>query len=112
MLLDLVRPCQKQIIWSEWIASLPGKSTKKTFYSLFASYVKSGQASLFYPTTVNDEKSRMLSEEFVCNHEEADTRMIYHASLQEKNDVVFVANDSDVYFLRICACVLDSNRNW
>ena len=54
----------------------------------------------------------MLSEEFVCNHEEADPRMIYHASLQEKNDVVFVASDSDVYFLRICACVLDSNRNW
>ena len=112
MLLDLVSLCQKQIIWSEWIASLPGKSTKKTFSSLFASYVKSGKPSLFYPTTVNDEKSRMLSEEFVCNHEEVDTRMIYHASLQEKNDVAFVANGSDVYFLRICACVLDSNRNW
>ena len=54
----------------------------------------------------------MLSEKFVCNHEEADTRIICHASLQQKNDVVFVANDSDVYFLRICACVFDSNHNW
>ena len=68
----------------EWIAALSNTITKKIFYPLFASYAKSGQASLFYPTTVNDEditwktgpKSGMLSEEVVCNHEEADTRII------------------------------------
>ena len=75
----------------EWVAALSNTTTKKTYYKLFASYVNSGQASSMYPTTVNDEviswkidlKSGMLSEEFVYNHEEADTRMIYHASLQE-----------------------------
>ena len=33
-----------------------------------------------------------------CNHEEADTRMIFHASLQIK-PVVIEASDSDVFFL-------------
>ena len=104
----------------EWIAALSDTTTKKTLDYLFASYVKSGQTSLFYPTTVNDEditwqtdpKSGMLSEEFVCNHEEADTRIIYHASLQKNSDVVFVANHSDVLFHAVYGCALDSNRNW
>lgn len=91
----------------EWIAALLNTTAEKFFYSLFTSYLKSGQASLLYATTVNDEditrktdpKSGLLSEKFICNHEEADTRMIYHASLQRKSGVVFVANDFDVFFI-------------
>ena len=49
---------------------------------------------------------------FECNHEEADTRMIYHASLQGGKNAVLVANDSDVMFLGIHACTLAGDRHW
>ena len=48
---------------------------------------------------------------FVCNHEEADTGMIYHASTQDS--YVFIsANDSDVLVLGTYACTLDNTRQW
>ena len=59
-----------------------------------------------------DSKDQNISKLFICNHEEADTRMIYHASLQGANSVVISANDSDVFFLGTYACALDKNRNW
>ena len=61
----------------------------------FCSCVKSGKASSFYPTIVNNEgitwnfdpKSRTLSEEFDCNHEDADTStlQIPDSSYEKRN---------------------------
>ena len=89
-------------------------------YALFAKYLTCGMATLLYPTTINDEdqtltvdpKTGIVSKDFECNHEEADTRMIYHASLQRGKNAVLVLNDSDVMFLGIRACTLADDRHW
>ena len=73
---------------------------------LICSFLKTDDARklLRIPLIINckDETWRITRgniEPFpVCNHEEADTRMIFHASLQT-GTVVIDANDSDVFFL-------------
>ena len=98
----------------EWIAALLNTTAEKFFYSLFTSYLKSGQASLLYATTVNDEditrktdpKSGLLSEKFICNHEEADTRMIYHASSREKVALCLLPMILMCFSLYFCLCSL------
>ena len=99
--------------------ALSNSITKKSMYLLFVNYLKSGNAPISLPTVVNDEDitweihpSGEHTQIFVCNHEEADTRMIYHATLQGKNDVVIVANDTDVLFLGAYACALDESKKW
>ena len=59
-----------------------------------------------------DPKGNSVTKMFTCNHEEADTRMIYHASRQGESNVVISANDSDVLFLGTYACALDAQRKW
>ena len=104
----------------EWKSALSNSETKKSFYSLFAEYVTSGTTTLLYTTIINKEDNTVMIDPrcgtvtnlFHCNHEEADTRMIYHASLQGSQNVVIVANDSDVLFLGSYACALDKSRRW
>ena len=103
----------------EWNSALSNSTTKKSMYALLVKYLMSGKAPLKYPTVVNDEDSTFtidihgnVTRLFVCDHEEADTRMIHHASRQGKGNVVLVANDSDVLFLSAYACALDKSRNW
>ena len=43
---------------------------------------------------------RKTIKHFQCNHEEAETRMILHASLSN-NNVVIVANDTNVLVLMV-----------
>ena len=101
-------------------SALSNNITKKSMYSLFVDYLKSGNAPLTHLTVVNDDdttweiepSSGDLTQVFICNHEEADTRMIYHASLQGTTKVVLVANDTDVLFLGAYACALDKSRRW
>ena len=45
-------------------------------------------------------------------YDEADTRMIDHASHQGSKNVVLVATDTDISFLSAYACSLDKSRNW
>ena len=105
---------------NEWKGALSNNDTKRNLFSLFTSYVCSGKANLKLPTIINNEDNTWLcvpgSENatllFDCNHEEADTRIIYHAGLQGSNKVIISANDSDVFFLGIYACSLDLNRHW
>ena len=59
-----------------------------------------------------DPKENSVTKMFTCNHEEADTRMIYHASRQGESNVVISANDSDILFLGTYACALDAKRKW
>ena len=56
-------------------------------------------------------KSGMVLEE-ECNHEEADTRLIYLA-LKEDKDVVVVSKDTDVLILLVWAYAkYDIKRKW
>ena len=104
----------------EWRLALSNNETKQSLFLLLTNYVCSGKAHLPYITMINDvdqtwmidSKDQNISKLFICNHEEADTRMIYHASLQGANSVVISANDSDVFFLGTYACALDKNRKW
>lgn len=47
--------------------------------------------------TVNDAVMKTVEQDFICNHEEADTRIIYHLNKLEKNSNVMVkASDTDI----------------
>ena len=102
-----------------WTDALSNSSTKQSLLATFCRYVLSGEAPLLYPTVINDvdqtweidPSSHTVRELFSCNHEEADTRMIYHASLQA-SPVVISANDSDVFVLGTYAFALDDTRHW
>ena len=91
---------------------------KKSMFSLLVNYLKSRKAPLIYSTIINDEEntcmiepsSRNVTKLFVCNHEDADTRILCHASLQETPNVMIVANDSHVLFLGAYPCALDKSR--
>ena len=73
----------------DWTRALSNSDTKRSLLSTFCRYVLSGEAPLDFPTIINDVDSTWMidpssndvTELFSCNHEEADTRMIYHASL-------------------------------
>ena len=103
----------------DWAIALSNSDTKQSLLATFCSYVLSGEASLDYTTVINnvdhtwmiDPSSNTVTELFACNHEEADTRMIYHASLQT-SPVVISANDSDVFVLGTYACALDKTMQW
>ena len=104
----------------EWKCALGNSETKKSLFSLFCQYILIGMAELEYTTIFNNinqtwmynPRNKNITKLFECNHEEADTRMIYHASLEGASNVVLCANDSDVFILGTYACALDNNRNW
>ena len=49
---------------------------------------------------------------FTCNHEEADTRVIYHCTLDDK-PIVVIATDSDILMLMVDAfAYLLPNHDW
>ena len=104
----------------EWKSALSNNQTKQNLFSLFTRYVLSGKPNLLYQTIINDEdetwmldpKENSVTNMFTCNHEEANTRGIYHASRQGESNVVISANDSDVLFLGTYACALDAKRKW
>ena len=64
----------------DWHSALSNATTKRSMYSLFVKYLKSGKAPLINLTIVNDEDNTYMittsgdvTELFVCNHKEADT---------------------------------------
>ena len=79
-----------------WQSALANSESKRSLFAVFCSYVLSGQAPLKYPTIINnvnqtwviDPQSKIATKLFFCNHEEAGTRMIYHASLERPSNVV------------------------
>ena len=78
--------------------------TKRSLLAILCKYILSGEAPLNFPTVINDVDQTWMIDPtvnvvrklFSCNHEEADTRMVYHASLLS-TPVVISANDSDVF---------------
>lgn len=82
-------------------------------YSLLVSYIKSRKTPLIYSTIINVEdntwriksSSGNVKKLFVCNHEETNTRIICHSSLQGTPNVVIIASDSDIrMFLAMHMC--------
>ena len=69
---------------------------------------------------INDEdntwmielSSGNVTELFLCNHEEEDTHMMCHASLQTTTNLVIVANGFDMLFLGTFACAMNKSRRW
>ena len=62
------------------------------------------------PTLADNENeifkiSSSVTKVFECNHEENDTRIIFHA-LQQKTDVVVCLKDTDVLVLLVFAYAL------
>ena len=77
---------------------------------LIATYLQTEEfySNLKYPVVINskDNTSEILSTGsrtiFQCNHEEADTRLIFHSILM-KQDVVIVSKDTEVMVLLVWA---------
>ena len=71
-------------------------------------YMKSNHKHFKTPCTVNDDSKVWtfsfceIKEDAVCNHHEADTRMIYYA-IESDQPVVIVSDDTDVLILMIYA---------
>ena len=93
--------------WSEF---LHNGENKNELIKLIARFVQSeeGRSWLKYPFIVTEgtqtyrvEKSQSMFL-YSCNHEEADTRLVLHAVMQE-SDVVIVSKDTDVLVLLIWA---------
>ena len=82
-----------------------------------ANFFKSEDRKKQLSVPQKDETWRIPKDEeaislFKCNHEEADTRLILHACLQDTN-VVVVAKDTDIFVLMVYAyCVQKPAHKW
>ena len=97
---------QKMLKGTEWLDFFNNGDNKENLIDLLCRFVKSdeGRKLLRIPIVINckNEAWEITKGDIktfpYCNHEEADTRMIFHAGLQE-NPVVVEASDTDVFFL-------------
>ena len=99
---------QKMPQGEKWLAFLSNTDNKNDLISLFVKYLKTPEVrnrlklpmivtETSHTWSINREGCKYL---FDCNHEEADTRIVLHASLAEEN-VVVVAKDTDVLVLLV-----------
>ena len=58
-----------------------------------------------------DHKKKECRIIYLFNHEEADTRMIADAATLGTNYIVLSAYDSDVFFLGVHGCALNTSRH-
>ena len=87
---------------------------------IFAEYILSGEAPLFYTTMVNngdemwmqDHLTKERRQHFVCNHEEADSKMIADAVIVGTSNVVLCTNNSDVFFLGVYVSSISRESHW
>ena len=94
---------------SQWHSALENSETKK--------YITSGNASLPYDIVINRENEMWYIDDetkenriiYLCNHEEADTRMIADAATLGTNYIVLSAYESDVFFLGVYGCALNTS---
>ena len=101
---------QKMLQGNAWNSVFNNIENKTELVELAANFFQTeeGRKSLSVPLifTCGEntlELTKTTSNEiFKCNHEEADTRLILHASLQD-TDVVVVAKDTDVFVLMVYA---------
>ena len=78
---------QKMLSNKEWLALFYNIKNKQHILSLFVTYLRADDSvqSSPLPILVNN-KNETFKTSFECNHEEADTRLIFHA-LQQKTNV-------------------------
>ena len=93
---------KKMLSSKEWLAFFHNIKSKQHLLNLFVTsrcaddFIKSS----LLPTLANNENeifkiSSSVTKAFECNHEEGDTRIIFHA-LQQKTDVVVCLKDTNV----------------
>ena len=105
---------------SQWHSALENSETKKSLMSLFAECITSGNASLPYDIVINkeneiwyiDDETKEYRIIYLCNHEEADTRMIADAATLRTNYIVLSAYESDAFFLGVYGCALNTSGHW
>ena len=110
---------QHMLQGTQWQEFLHNKENKQQLVQLICNYVTSEakqDLELPFIITAADQTYQVKGNEvtamFQCNHEEADTRLVLHAILAEK-DVVVVAKDTDVLVLMIWAFVaLQIKHKW
>ena len=103
----------------EWLAFFHNIKNKQHLLSLFVTCLCANdfvQSSPFPILVNNDNKTFKISGSvtkiFKCNHEEADTRMIFHA-LQQKTNVAVCSKDRDVLILMVFAYAFNKiNEKW
>ena len=101
---------QQMLQGNTWNSFFHNIDNKRDLIKLASKFYQSpeGRQMLSLPLTFTDgdrtlEITRFRSiERFQCNQEEADTRLILHASLQDTN-VVVVAKDTDILLLLVHA---------
>ena len=97
---------QKQLQSREWQEFFNNIENKEELIHLATTFFMSedAKAKIKLPLVITDKDKTWLIEKncssamFDCNHEEADTRLVLHAALQESTTVV-VANATDVLIL-------------
>ena len=101
---------QKMPQGQRWLQLLNNGDNKNELISLFVKFLISPERrrELKIPFTITEgEKTWKINEadfesSFLCNHEEADSRIVLHASQSTKN-VVVVAKDTDVLVILVYA---------
>ena len=99
---------QKMLQGNAWNAVCNDIENKKELIELAANFFQTSEGrkliSVPFIFTCGENTLALTkttsNELFKCNHEEADTRLILHASLQNTN-VVIVAKDTDVFVLLV-----------
>ena len=111
--MDLQSLEQKMPSNKEWLAFFYNINIKQHLLSLFITYLCADDfvQSSPLPILVNNENetfkiSSSATKVFKCNHEEADTTMIFHA-LQQKTNVVVCSKDTDALILMVSTFALN-----
>ena len=97
----------------EWLAFFHNIKNKQRLLNLFVTYLCADDFLQLspLPIRVNNENeifkiSSSVTKVFECNHEEGDTRIIFHV-LQQKANVVVCSKDMDVLVLMVLAYALN-----
>ena len=112
---------QKMPRGNKRIEFLSNGQNKTDLILLFAKFLKSDRGVRIMgnlPVIVTEEENTWhidkgeITNIFKCNHEEADTRVILHASLSSDN-IIVVASDTDVLVLMVNAFAkLQPTKGW
>ena len=110
---------QKMLSNKEWLAFFHNIKNKQHLHSFLVTYLCADDFVQSSPLPIlgNNKNetikiSRSVTKIFECNHEESDTRMIFHA-LQQKTNVVVCSKDTAVLVFMVFPYALNKiNEKW
>ncbi len=111
---------QEMLKRNEWLSFFHNIENKTDLIRVAANFLRSQEAKkhICVPLLFTDkEETWKITRDsatmlFQCNHEDADTRLILHACLEDTN-VVIVAKDTDVFILMVYAyCMERPKAKW